>query len=344
MPEGTLYQPEAGDFDSLTKRRGKKKDPAAQDSMPIRRPGEGAVKAENPLEKFTSWTPWQGTQEEYESIGTPQDAAPSESKLITTAKKYLGTPYVWGGTKPTGFDCSGYIQYVYRQMGIELPRVSFQQAQAGKRITVAEAKPGDLVAWDNSSRNVGADHVEIYLGRDTQGRHQVIGTARPGTTVRIRTLGSNEIASMWAVQMNVAGRGNSSAPAPTSTYRPPTNVQSTSGSVDSYLAALRRVESSNNYRARSRISTASGAYQYIDSTWANYGGYAHAWQAPAAVQDARARADAMAKFRAYGNWEQVAAHHLYPAWAGNRAKWNQAPGRGNPTVGQYVAKVMGYMR
>jgi cell wall-associated NlpC family hydrolase len=375
MPEGTLYQPEAGAFDSLTGRRGKQKDAGDSEPTRIRRPGEGAVQAQspfgeplppgptptpnaegapapgegtvkvkNPLAQFKAWAPWSGTQEEYDAIGAPQGAAPAASKLITLAKKFLGTPYVWGGTQPTGFDCSGFTQYVYRQMGIELPRVSYQQGNSGPRISVDKAKPGDLVFWDNSTRNPGADHVEIYIGRDAQGRHQVIGAPAPGKTVRIRTLSSKEIASMWAVQMNVAGRGSASAPVPASTYKAKTNTMSTSGSVDAYLAALRRVESSNNYRARSSISTASGAYQYIDSTWANYGGYAHAWQAPAAVQDARAKADALARFRAYGNWEQVAAAHLYPAWAGNRAKWNQAPGRGNPTVAQYVAKVMGYMK
>jgi len=113
--------------------------------------------------------------------------------------------------------------------------------------------------------------------------------------------------------------------------------------VNSFLAALRQQESSNNYRARSPISTASGAYQYINSTWGNYGGYSTAAQAPPAVQDARARQDAMRSFQRFGNWEQVAANHFYPAWAGDRNKWGQAPGRGNPTVASYVRGVMSKM-
>lgn len=113
--------------------------------------------------------------------------------------------------------------------------------------------------------------------------------------------------------------------------------------IDRYLAGLRAVESSNNYRARSPISSASGAYQYINSTWNNYGGYSAAYLAPQSVQDARARADAQALFNRYGNWEQVAAHHFYPAYASDRSKWNIAPGRGNPTVNTYVRKVMSAM-
>lgn len=120
-------------------------------------------------------------------------------------------------------------------------------------------------------------------------------------------------------------------------------IANNASDVEKFLYALRMVESSNNYSARSPISTASGAYQYINSTWNNYGGYSRAYLAPASVQDERARRDVMAQFNRYGNWEQVAAHHLYPAWASDRGKWNNRPGRGNPTVAQYVSKVMGYM-
>jgi len=117
----------------------------------------------------------------------------------------------------------------------------------------------------------------------------------------------------------------------------------TQADVDRYLAALRQVESSGNYNARSKISSASGAYQYIDSTWGGYGGYQRAYQAPKHIQDQRARQDALNQFNRYGNWEQVAAHHFYPAWAGDKSKWNNAPGRGNPSVNTYVRKVMGNM-
>jgi cell wall-associated NlpC family hydrolase len=110
------------------------------------------------------------------------------------AKQFLGTPYVWGGTSPDGFDCSGFVQYVYKEMGIDLPRVSFQQANAGKRIGLNKLTPGDLVSWDNSPRNPGADHIAIYLGDG-----KIIEAPRPGMAVRIRRLDSNEDA--WGVRI-----------------------------------------------------------------------------------------------------------------------------------------------
>jgi hypothetical protein len=90
---------------------------------------------------------------------------------------------VWGGTDPQrGLDCSGLVQVVYRNLGFELPRVSYQQAQAGRPVaSLAEAQPGDLIAWDNSSRNDGVDHIAIYLGNG-----QMIEAPRPGGVVQIR--------------------------------------------------------------------------------------------------------------------------------------------------------------
>lgn len=102
--------------------------------------------------------------------------------VVAEAKKYLGLPYVWGGTDPQrGVDCSGLVQSVYKSFGYDLPRVSSDQARAGRPIaSLAEAQPGDILAWDNSSRNAGADHVAIYIGGG-----KMIEAARPGTNVRI---------------------------------------------------------------------------------------------------------------------------------------------------------------
>ena len=102
--------------------------------------------------------------------------------VVAEAKKYLGLPYVWGGTDPKkGLDCSGLVQVVYKNLGIDLPRVSYQQAAAGRPVaSMAEAQPGDLIAWDNSSRNIGVDHIAIYIGGG-----KMIEAPRTGLNVRI---------------------------------------------------------------------------------------------------------------------------------------------------------------
>jgi cell wall-associated NlpC family hydrolase len=109
-------------------------------------------------------------------------AASSEQAVVDEAKKYLGLPYVWGGTDPDkGLDCSGLVQLVYKNLGYDLPRVSADQARSGRPVaSLAEARPGDLLAWDNSSRNNGADHIAIYLGDG-----KMIEAPRPGTNIKI---------------------------------------------------------------------------------------------------------------------------------------------------------------
>lgn len=116
-------------------------------------------------------------------------------RIATLAKTFVGTPYVWGGTTPKGFDCSGFVQYVFKQLGVNLPRISFQQAQAGPRVSLNNLKPGDLVAWDASSRNNGADHIAIALGSGW-----IAEAPRPGVPLRIRKLGKNE-GNAWGVRV-----------------------------------------------------------------------------------------------------------------------------------------------
>jgi cell wall-associated NlpC family hydrolase len=109
------------------------------------------------------------------------------AKIAQAAEHYLGVPYVWGGTGPGGLDCSGLVYTAYRAAGINLPRVSYEQANSGSRVALRALRPGDLVAWDNSTRNPGADHIAIYLGGG-----KIIEAAHPGTNVRIRMLGAKE--------------------------------------------------------------------------------------------------------------------------------------------------------
>ena len=97
--------------------------------------------------------------------------------VVAEARKYLGVPYVWGGTDPAhGLDCSGLVQHVYGQLGVDLPRVSGDQAQAGTPVAgLAQAKPGDLLAFGSP-----VHHIAIYIGDN-----QMIEAPRPGLAVRV---------------------------------------------------------------------------------------------------------------------------------------------------------------
>ncbi|HBT72633.1 MAG TPA: peptidoglycan-binding protein [Lysinibacillus sp.] len=89
----------------------------------------------------------------------------SSGDAISTAKQFLGRPYVWGGSNPsTGFDCSGLVQWSYKQAGVSLPRTASQQYLATQRISASEARVGDLVFFSYGS---GVAHVGIYLGNNT---------------------------------------------------------------------------------------------------------------------------------------------------------------------------------
>jgi len=91
----------------------------------------------------------------------------SASAVLTTASGYLGTRYLYGGASPeTGFDCSGFVQYVYRQNGVTLPRTSRQQATAGRSLPTKldGLRAGDLLFF--SQRGDAVDHVAIYVGGD----------------------------------------------------------------------------------------------------------------------------------------------------------------------------------
>lgn len=99
------------------------------------------------------------------------------SSIIADAEKFLGVPYLWGGTTPSGFDCSGLVQYVYRQNGIDLPRVTQDQVKVGSHVELSEVQPGDLLFWD---RGGDVYHVAIYTGNGNY-----IHAPKPGDVVKV---------------------------------------------------------------------------------------------------------------------------------------------------------------
>ncbi|MBQ3420768.1 MAG: C40 family peptidase [Romboutsia sp.] len=117
-------------------------------------------------------------------ITLPSDMSEDAKALITEAQKYLGIPYLWGGTTPAGFDCSGYMQYIFAAQGINLPRVSQDQQSYSEAISIAEIKPGDLVFNQKSA----STHVGMYIGND-----MYIHAPHTGDVIKISQLSTSNM-------------------------------------------------------------------------------------------------------------------------------------------------------
>ncbi|MFF4042642.1 NlpC/P60 family protein [Streptomyces sp. NPDC001816] len=105
---------------------------------------------------------------------------------VAAARSALGRPYVWGATGPSGFDCSGLMQWSYGHAGIHLPRTSQEQRYAGRQIPLSQARPGDLVVYRSD-----ASHVAMYVGNG-----QVIHAPYPGAPVRYDPVGMMPVSSV----------------------------------------------------------------------------------------------------------------------------------------------------
>jgi cell wall-associated NlpC family hydrolase len=129
----------------------------------------------------------QGAQEETStgaetSTGTTETAAPAEdstyaskaTKALAFARAQIGKPYVWGATGPGSYDCSGLTQAAWKAAGVDLPRTTYDQVNAGTTVSLANARPGDLIFFYD---NIG--HVGLYIGNG-----MMIHAPKPGTYVR----------------------------------------------------------------------------------------------------------------------------------------------------------------
>jgi cell wall-associated NlpC family hydrolase len=111
----------------------------------------------------------------------------SLAQVFNVALQYQGVPYVYGGATPAGFDCSGFVKYVYAQFGIDMPHSSTAQGNMGTRIAVEDAVPGDLV--------VSAGHIGFYAGNG-----MILHASRPGTPLRIGPIYAD---NWWIVRIGI---------------------------------------------------------------------------------------------------------------------------------------------
>ncbi|GGJ20121.1 C40 family peptidase [Streptomyces brasiliensis] len=112
-----------------------------------------------------------------DALGAGSVAAPNSlaAAAISYAYRKLGSPYVWGATGPNSFDCSGLVQAAYRSAGVSLPRTTYAQINAGRRVSRSELRPGDLVFFYS-----GISHVGLYIGNG-----QMIHAPNPSAPVRL---------------------------------------------------------------------------------------------------------------------------------------------------------------
>jgi cell wall-associated NlpC family hydrolase len=130
--------------------------------------GSSSIKHDSPDSRAAAARTAQDQQRQSErssaSSSSESQAAPSAGSSVATqaiaaARSQLGVPYVWGGTSPDGFDCSGLTQWAFEHAGIELPRTSRAQAQEGQEVDADSMQPGDLIFF-----NSPVSHVGIYIG------------------------------------------------------------------------------------------------------------------------------------------------------------------------------------
>lgn len=107
------------------------------------------------------------SESKYLKSYSAKEALDLKGELMTVAQKYIGVKYVWGGTTPKGFDCSGYTSYVFDKIGIDIQRTVLKQLSDGVIVSKEDLQPGDLIIFSNTTGSGHfASHVGIYMGND----------------------------------------------------------------------------------------------------------------------------------------------------------------------------------
>jgi cell wall-associated NlpC family hydrolase len=120
--------------------------------------------------------------------------SPYGGDVVSIAMHYLGVPYAWGGSSPSGFDCSGFVMYVYAQVGVSLPHYTGAQWSYGVAVSRDQLEPGDLVFFD------GLGHVGIYIGGG-----QFIHAPQTGDVVKVSSLDDGWYASSYVGARRITG-------------------------------------------------------------------------------------------------------------------------------------------
>ncbi|HEU5269856.1 MAG TPA: transglycosylase SLT domain-containing protein [Jatrophihabitans sp.] len=215
--------------------------------------------------------------------GGSGQAGVSGAQVVASAEKYLGVPYVFGGTSNSGLDCSGLVQKAYGDLGISLPRVAADQAHAGTAVaSLDQAQPGDILAFGDP-----AHHVAIYLGDN-----MMIAAPEPGDHVKIQSVYQTPTSIRRVVGSDAAGSAAlltggtaaGSVPAGVAQYAPLFAQNENAYQLPAgLLAAVAQTESGGNPGAVSPAG-AQGLMQLMPSTARGLG--VDPWNPAQAVQGA----------------------------------------------------------
>jgi cell wall-associated NlpC family hydrolase len=194
------------------------------------------------------------------SAVAPVETGTTGAQAVALARTQLGTPYVFGGSRPGGFDCSGLVQWTYAQLGVTLPRHSTDQGKAGTPVSPADAQPGDLVYFD---RPGSVDHIGIYAGNGTW-----VVAPHTGAQVRVEKVDLSQATSIRRVTGSSTPSGNwvAALPAQAKPYAAAIAQAAAKEGVDpALLSALAWTESGFDAKATSSAG-AVGLVQLMPAT------------------------------------------------------------------------------